>query len=182
MSRSLRRLLLLLFLSALFSGCASMKPEDFRDSTPTLDLETYFTGQVRAWGIFQDRSGKIRRQFTVDILGYMDGDELVLEEDFVYSDGEESRRVWRLKRLDEHHYEGRADDVHGVATGVLYGQAFNFRYTLMLEVGERTWRVNFNDWMFMHEDGVLINRAEMSKFGVRLGEVTLFFKKEGHGT
>jgi hypothetical protein len=170
----------LVLIPALLYGCAGMKPEEFRESTPALNLEEYFTGNVRAWGIFQDRSGRIRRQFTVDIHGYTDGDELVLEEDFVYRDGEESRRVWRLKRLDEHHYEGRAEDVHGVATGALYGQAFSFRYTLLLEVGERTWRVNFNDWMFMHEDGVLVNRAEMSKFGVRLGEVTLFFKKE-HG-
>jgi len=171
----------LLLVTALLYGCAGMKPEDYRDSGPALNLEDYFTGQVRAWGIFQDRSGKIRRQFTVDIKGYMDGEELVLEEDFVYQDGEESRRVWRLTRLDEHHYEGRADDVDGVATGVLYGQAFNFRYTLFLQVGESTWRVNFNDWMFMHEDGVLVNRAEMSKFGIRLGEVTLFFKKDSEG-
>lgn len=156
-----------------------MKPEDFQDSLPALNLEEYFTGQVRAWGIFQDRSGQIRRQFTVDIHGYMDGDELVLEEDFVYRDGEESRRVWRLKRVGPHHYEGRAEDVDGVAAGVLHGQAFNFRYTLRLNVGERAWRVHFNDWMFMHEDGVLINRAEMSKFGIRLGAVTLFFRKDG---
>lgn len=168
----------MLFLLMLTTGCAGMKPEDFRDTTPVLDLEDYFTGSVRAWGIFQDRGGNIRRQFVVDILGYRDGNDLVLEEDFVYADGEQSRRVWRLTRIDEHHYEGRAEDVEGVARGVLYGQAFNFRYTLNLEVGERTWRVNFNDWMFKHEDGVLINRAEMSKFGVRLGEVTLFFKKD----
>lgn len=158
-----------------------MKPEDFRDTSPALDLEAYFTGQVRAWGIFQDRSGRIRRQFTVDILGYMDGDELVLEEDFVYSDGEASRRVWRLKRMDEHRFEGHAADVDGTASGVLYGQAFNFRYTLLLDAGERIWRVTLNDWMFLHEDGVLINRAEMSKFGIRLGEVTLFFRKTGLG-
>lgn len=167
----------LLVLLLTLTGCG-MKPEDYANTTPALDLEAYFTGDVRAWGLFQDRFGKVRRQFTVDIRGYVEDDELVLEEDFVYLDGEKDRRVWRLRRLDEHTYEGRAADVDGVAVGKLYGQAFNFRYVLNLPIGTRVVKVNFDDWMFMHEDGVLVNRAVMSKFGIRLGEVTLFFQKQ----
>lgn len=154
-----------------------MKAEIYDGTEPALDLDTYFSGSVKAWGLFQDRFGRLRRQFTVDIHGYLEGDELVLEEDFQYFDGEKSRRVWRLKRLDDHNYEGRAADVEGVAQGRLYGQALNFSYVLRLPIGSRTWHVNFDDWMFMHADGVLVNRAVMSKWGIRLGEVTLFFKK-----
>ncbi|MCG5497117.1 DUF3833 domain-containing protein [Ectothiorhodospira variabilis] len=159
-----------------------MKIEAFKDRKPTLDLEAYFDGQVKAWGLFQDRFGTVHRQFTVDILGHVEGDELVLEEDFVYDDGEKDRRVWRLKRLDAQHYEGRADDVEGTAKGKLCGQAFNFTYVLRLPISGRIWRVNFDDWMFMHEDGVLVNRAVMSKFGIRLGEVTLFFRRSDDNT
>jgi len=154
-----------------------MKAEDYAGTTPTLVLEDYFLGKVRAWGIFQDRSGKLRRQFTVDIDGRMEGDELVLTEDFVYADGERSQRVWRIRRLDGHRYEGRAADVEGVAQGLAYGQALNWRYDLNLKVGEDTYRVRFDDWMFLHEDGVLVNRAAMSKFGIHLGDVTLFFQR-----
>ncbi|MGM0677728.1 MAG: DUF3833 domain-containing protein [Pseudomonadota bacterium] len=154
-----------------------MKIEAFKDRTPALDLEAYFDGPVKAWGLFQDRFGTVHRQFTVDIQGRVEGDELILEEDFLYDDGEKDRRVWRLKRLDAQHYEGRADDVEGAAKGKLCGQAFNFTYVLRLPIGGRIWRVNFDDWMFMHEDGVLVNRAVMSKFGIRLGDVTLFFRR-----
>lgn len=155
-----------------------MKPEDYAGTTPELVIEDYFLGKVRAWGIFQSRSGEVKRQFTVDIHGEMQGEELVLTEDFVFQDGERSQRVWRIRKLDEHRYEGRADDVVGAATGVAYGKALNWRYTLLLKVDESSYEVKFDDWMFLHEDGVLMNRATMSKFGIRLGEVTLFFQKQ----
>jgi len=180
--RSSIRPWLLVLAAALVAGCGSMKAEDYAGTTPRLVLEEYFLGQVRAWGIFQDRSGKLRRQFTVDIDGRMEGDELVLTEDFVYADGERSQRIWRIHRIDEHRYEGRADDVEGVATGLAYGQALNWRYDLNLRVGEDTYRVHFDDWMFLHEDGVLVNRAAMSKLGIHLGDVTLFFQRQADTT
>ena len=164
------------------AGCASVKPEDYAGTVPRLVLEEYFLGKTRAYGVFQDRSGRLKRQFTVDIDGRMDGGELVLTEDFAFADGERSQRVWRIRRLDEHRYEGRAADVAGTAAGLAYGQALNWRYDLDLKVGDAVYRVRFDDWMFLHEDGVLVNRAEMRKFGIRLGEVTIFFRRADGAT
>lgn len=169
---------LAVLLLLLLTGC-SVNPERYAGTTPEFVLEDYFLGETRAWGIFQGRNGEVKRQFTVDIRGEMQGDELVLTEDFHWRDGEESQRIWRIRRLDAHRYEGRADDVVGTAEGIAYGQALNWRYTLALEVDGKTYQVQFDDWMFLHEDGVLVNRATMRKFGIRLGEVTLFFQKPG---
>jgi len=160
----------------LMAGCSTMKPQDFASTEPALDLFEYFEGDTRAWGIFQSRSGEIKRQFTVDIRGTVNGDLLTLEEDFVYADGEKSRRVWRIRRLDEHRYEGEADDVVGKASALSYGQALNWRYRLQLPYKGTSIEVNFDDWMVLQPDDVLINRAEVSKFGFRVGEVTLFFR------
>lgn len=176
--RTLRWLAPLLLLP-LLAGCSGVKPEDYAGSTPALDLEEYFLGRTRAWGIFQSRSGELKRQFVVDIVGTREGDELVLTEDFEFRDGERSRRVWRIRRTGEHSYEGRADDVVGVATGEIYGQALNWRYDLLLDVGDKQYKVHFDDWMYLHEDGVLVNRAQMRKFGIRVGDVTIFFRKIG---
>lgn len=162
----------------LLTGCGDVKIDDYAGTTPEFRPQEYFLGHTQAWGIFQTRDGALKRQFSVDIDGRMDGDELVLVEDFVYRDGEVSQRVWRIRQLDEHRYEGRASDVVGVATGVAHGQALNWRYKLNVDVDGSEWTFDFDDWMFLLEDGVLVNRAEMSKFGVRVGEVTLFFKKE----
>ncbi len=148
-----------------------MDIEDYRNSQPQFELNEYFLGNVRAWGIFQERGGLVKRQFTVDIVGKVENEELILEEDFNFRDGEQSRRVWRIRKLDEHHYEGRADDVVGIAKGISYGNALHWKYDLNLNVGERTLKVHFDDWMPLQEDGVLLNRATMSKISESAGSL-----------
>jgi hypothetical protein len=163
---------------ALLTGCSTMKPQDFANTTPRFVVEEYFAGKTKAWGIFEDRFGNLRRDFIVEITGTWDGKILTLDEDFTYSDGEKDRRIWTIVKKDEHTYEGRAADVVGIATGLAYGKALNWRYDLNLKVGDGTWRVAFNDWMFLADKDTLINRARVSKFGIEIGEVTLFFRKE----
>ncbi len=154
-----------------------MNVEDFAGTEPRFVLEDYFNGQVRAWGLFQDRSGTVRRQFTVDIDGTWDGERLVLVEDFVYDDGETEQRTWRIRKIDEHNYEGRAENVVGVARGKAYGRALNWQYDFDLKTESRTWRVHFDDWMLLQDDRVMINRATVSKFGFRIGEAIIFFQR-----
>jgi hypothetical protein len=60
----------------------------------------------------------------------------------------------------------------GTAAGQTSGNALNWRYTMALPVDGRTWHVDFDDWMYLVDERVMLNRATMSKFGVRLGEVT----------
>lgn len=163
------------------TGCSEMNIQDFAGRQPQFMLEEYFEGRTRAWGLFEDRFGTVRREFVVDIVGTRDGDTLTLDESFVYADGEIGKRIWRISRVSEHTYEGRADDVIGVATGTTYGNALNWRYDLDLKVGDRTWRVHFDDWMFRQSDDIVINRARMSKFGIELGTVTLVFQKQASG-
>jgi hypothetical protein len=69
--------------------------------------------------------------------------------------------------------------VVGSAEGAAYGQALNWRYTLRLPYRDKTIDVQFDDWMFLQPGGVLVNRATLSKFGFKVGEVTLFFVKRG---
>lgn len=162
----------------ILAGCSTMKLEDFESATPKFRLEDYFLGKTTAWGLFEDRFGNVRRQFEVKIAGRMDGDFLVLDEDFTYSDGGKERRLWRLTPKGEGRYEGHADGVVGTAQGQAKGNAFNWKYTFDLNVGDGdTWRVKFDDWMFLQPDGVLINRAWVSRWGFEIGSVTLFFSK-----
>lgn len=172
-----KTLLGMIFLGVVLTGCGGMDIKKFEAATPQLVLEEYFAGKTRAWGIFEDRFGTLRRQFTVDIDGRWDGRTLVLDERFVYRDGERDRRVWTIEKVGPNRYQGRADDVIGVATGEAKGNALSWRYNMDLKVGDSTLRVHFDDWMFLQPDNVLINRARVSKWGVELGQVTLFFSK-----
>ena len=158
-----------------------MKPEDFAGREPVLLIEDYFAGRTTAWGIFQDRFGRLRRQFKVEIDGTWDGETLTLVEDFLYDDGETEQRVWHITKQDAHAYRGRAEGVIGDAEGTAYGNALQWRYRFALKVGDDTWKVTFDDWLFLQSDGVLINRADVTKFGFKLGEVTLVFHKAAEG-
>ena len=139
------------------NGCTGMKIEDFENTQKPFVLEDYFNGKVHAAGIFEDRFGKIRRQFTVDITGTWNGRELILDEKFVYDDGEKDRRVWTIEKINEGEYEGTADDVIGFARGVSRGNALNWRYDMNLKVGDRIFKVHFNDWMFLQTSGIMLN-------------------------
>ena len=162
---------------ALLAGCAAPGPETYREQKPALDLLTYFDGTVEAWGQFADRSGEVVKRFKVTIRGRVEDETLVLDEQFSYSDGSKQRRVWTIRRLDAHRYAGTAADVVGEARGELWGNALRWRYVLALEIDGKVWNVDFDDWMYLHEDGVMLNHSEMSKFGVRLGEVMIAFRR-----
>ena len=165
-------------LAVLCASCA-IDPRIYSGQEPEFRIESYFLGETRAWGIVQDRSGEVRRRFTVDMVGAWQGEEFVLKEDFVYADGETDYREWRITPVGEHGYEGRADDINGIAKGEAHGNALNWQYSLDVPIDGETWTFHFNDWMYLHEDGVLVNRATFSKFGFTAGEITLFFKKPG---
>ena len=94
----MKHVLCVVFAALFMSGCGTMHPRDFADSKQTLDLFDYFEGHTRAWGLFEDRFGKLRRQFHVDIVGTVDGDTLVLDESFLYADGERQHRTWTIRR------------------------------------------------------------------------------------
>ena len=171
-------LLTLLAGSAVLAGCAGPQVSDYAQQRPALQLDRYFNGRIRAHGIFQKRGGEVVRRFTVVMDCHWEGNQGVLDEAFSYSDGSTSRRVWRLTKHEGGRYTGRADDVVGEAAGQESGNAFRWGYTLRLPVDGKEYEVQFDDWMFLVDERVMLNRATMSKFGITLGEVLLSFTKE----
>ena len=160
------------------AGCAAAPtPADYAAEKPVLDLKTWFNGELTAHGIFTDRAGKVARRFTVQMTGSWNGASGTLDERFTYSDGKTERRVWRLTDEGNGRWTGRADDVVGVAEGRSAGNALNWKYTLSLPVDGKVYEVQFDDWMYLMDDQVMLNKAQMSKFGFHLGEVTLSFYK-----
>ncbi len=155
-----------------------MNPEDFKNQKPRLVIEDYLSGKVRAWGILENRSGKVIRQFSAELNGKWDGKQLVLDEKFNWSDGEIQNRQWKINKLNEHNYEGTAGDVVGKAKGFSYGPAFKFEYVLLVPIKGKEIKITFDDWIFKQDEKIAINRARMSKFGIKVGELTVMFVKE----
>ena len=164
--------------AASVTACATgPSVEAYAAQEPRLVLEEYFAGETVAYGIFEDRFGKVRRTFKVDITGTVEGNTLTLDERFIYNDGERETRVWVIDILGDGLYRGTAGDVPGYATGEVSGNAFNWKYKVDLKVGDSTWNVGFDDWMYLVEDNVLINRAYVTRWGIRIGEVSITFVK-----
>ena len=139
--------------------------------------EEFFVGRSTAWGLFQDRSGRLRRRFTIDAQGIWELGTLTLTENFTYDDGQSERRVWQITKTGGDSYEGIADDVIGAAHGTIAGNALHWTYRFALRLGRRSITVRFDDWLLRLDDDLLVNRAQVSKFGLRLGDVTCVFRK-----
>lgn len=162
-------------------ACSSPSVTQYANEKPNLDLSEYFNGTIDAYGIFTDRSGEVKKRFTVLLVAQwkvVDGKKVgTLDESFEYSDGTKQKRIWTLTETAPGKYIGRADDVVGEALGESAGNALNWAYTLALPVDGTIYHVQFNDWMYLVTPKVMLNKAKMSKFGIDLGEVTLSFYK-----
>lgn len=165
------------------SGCAGVAVDRYRTQTPVLDLAQYFNGTIDGWGMFQDRSGEVIKRFHVVIEAHWvqrDGVEVgTLDEHFQWADGSTSRRVWSIQKTEDNRYVGRADDVVGEALGEAAGNALRWRYVLALPVDGKVWNVTLDDWMYLIDENVMLNRSAMSKFGIHLGDITLSFTRRG---
>ena len=173
-----------MFLGLVTTGlfaCSSPSVTQYANEKPNLDLSEYFNGTIDAYGIFTDRSGEVKKRFTVLLVAQwkvIDGKKVgTLDESFEYSDGTKQKRIWTLTETAPGKYIGRADDVVGDALGESAGNALNWTYTLALPVDGTIYHVQFNDWMYLVTPKVMLNKAKMSKFGIDLGEVTLSFYK-----
>ena len=171
-------LIISLFLITNCSNNNAMKPEDFKNKEPRLIIEEYLSGNIKAWGVLQNRSGKVTRQFSADLNGKWDGKLLILDEKFNWDDGEIQNRQWQITKIDDNNYVGTAGDVVGKAKGFSYGPAFKFEYVLLVPVKGKEMKITFDDWIFKQDDRVAINRATMTKFGIKVAELTVVFVKD----
>ena len=172
-------LFLTLLIILLFTGCSQTDMKEFQNNTPKLDLFNFFEGETIAYGIFEDRFGNLKRQFRVNIDGKINNQTLTLDEDFLYDDGEQAKRIWKIeKKIDNTQkvtYEGKADDIEGKASGSISGNALNWSYDIYLNIKGSNIKVHFNDWIYKQSEDLAINRAYVSKFCINIGSVTLVF-------
>lgn len=168
-----------LFLIACFTlmGCGTQL-SDYESSSPKFNLFEYFVGDVKAWGIVQDYSGKQVRSFEVAIVGRVKGDRLTLVEDFIYNDGVQEQRVWQINRLADGTYQGTAQDIVGMATGAEQGNAMRWQYDFELPYDGSTMTVSMDDWLYRQDEKHLFNITKVKKFGVEVAQVTIFFQKQ----
>jgi hypothetical protein len=144
---------------------------------PKFNFQEFFQGDLIAHGMFKDRFGKVKKTFVVKMNAKWEGNICTLSEYFSYNDGTKSTRIWKIEKLSDNKFIGSADDVLGKAFGIVAGNALKWDYQLKLKVDEDEYKVDFDDWMYLVSDDVLLNQSYMNKWGINLGEVVLSIRK-----
>jgi hypothetical protein len=157
----------------------AQRPADYAETTPAFDLERHLSGALLADGVLYGPTGRVNTRFTAEMQGAWEGGRGRLAEDFRYSTGWEQHREWRIEKLDATRFTATADDVIGVASGQISGSTLLMRYRLQLPERSGGWQLDVTDWLYLGEDGVIVNRSQFRRFGVKLGELVGTIRPRG---
>ena len=171
------RLFFCLLISLALTGC-SVSLSEYQQQDPKLDLSQFFNGHITATGMVQDFKGKVTRRFRADIIGQWEGNKGVLDEVFYFANGDIEYRCWRIKK-DGDSYSGTADDVVGEANGKVSGNTLFWQYSLQVKTDSGLVEVDLEDWIYLIDENNILNRTDMSFYGLPVGEITLHIGRTG---
>ncbi|MDP4984795.1 DUF3833 domain-containing protein [Pseudoalteromonas tunicata] len=171
------RFLLVIFSLLVLTACSNPTINDYQNTEPKLELDQFFNGKLKAYGLVLDRQGLVTRRFEVDLIGSWHNNHGELNEWFYFDDGEKSTRNWKLTKLADGNYTGTAGDVVGIAKGKTAGSALYWKYQLLIKYQGDDYEITLDDWMYLVDDKRLFNKTELSKFGFKVGEVILYIEK-----
>ena len=162
----------------MLQSCSSVRISEYADNSPAMVVEEFFNGSLRAHGIVKDRSGKVIRYFNASIDAYWVDGVGTLDEVFIFDDGEEQRRIWKLVKDDAGNYIGSANDVVGESMLKIAGNSLFLDYVLRIPYNDGTLDLKIDDRMYLVSDRVLINESAMTKWGFNVGQITLVIEKD----
>jgi hypothetical protein len=179
MNKLLKKILIsIVTLMSIFS-CSKIEPKIYQQNSLKFDIRNFFKGDLQAYGILQDRSGKVIKTFTVKMHGSWKENEGILKEDFIFSDQKTDHREWKISIIDDHNFTAQAHDVVGHAKGQQYGNAVRMQYILTIPVNQNKYNFKIDDWMYLVDQDSLINTSTIKKFGFKMATLTIAFKKIG---
>lgn len=173
------KILITIVFAAFLSACSQVNVDEYANNSITFDPNVFFNNTLIAEGFVKDRSGKMTRYFTATIEATWDEQGGVLDEVFLWNDGERQTRVWTFEPSDNGGYIGTAGDVIGTADMRFSGNAINMKYVLdvPLESG-KAMAINMDDWLYQVSESTIVNVTEMTKWGFHVGEVVLTMRIE----
>ncbi|WP_395688858.1 DUF3833 family protein [Aestuariivirga sp.] len=148
-----------------------------KNDSARFDLLAYFEGHTLAHGVFEDRGGRIKRRFAVEMTGRWEAGAMVVDEDFLFDDGERQQRCWTLVPKTSLTFTGTCADAVGEAHGHISDGCAYLRSTLRIKVGSRLISMDFDDAFYDGGGGLVLNRSTVRKLGIRVGQVLIAFRK-----
>jgi hypothetical protein len=163
--------LTILVTKKLFFSFSSQSPADYSDTGPDFVLKKQLSGRILSEGLIYGPNGKMTNSFVAEMVGEWDGDKGTLSESFTYANGRKQERKWYLTIVTENTFTATADDIVGTAQGVVSGSTVKLTYDIILPKEAGGYVLNATDWMYLTDNGAIMNKSEMRKFGIKVAEL-----------
>ena len=177
--RSLAPLLKAPLLTAIvLAGCSKPLPiSHFAGTKPAFDPVAFWTGHHRSFGVVENRAGAPIDTVETDCRGTPEGaDGLHMVQSLTLGDGTVQHRDWHLRRSGKD-FVATANDMVGEADGTAAGRVFHWRFVIATRPGNALYNVTFDQWMYLMDDGSMMNRTTVRKLDLILAEVSEQFEE-----
>jgi hypothetical protein len=161
----------LLFVASRFLGFGAQRPADYAAQSPQIDIRHHLSGPLLCEGVIYGPTGRVTSRFVAQMHGHWDGNRGVLDEHFRYASGAVQDRQWRLTLGNDGNIRAEADDLAHPGTGRQEGSAVQLTYRIRLPAHAGGWVLDVTDWMYLCENGTIINRSQFRKFGIKVAEL-----------
>ena len=161
----------LLLLSLRRIGFIAQRPDDYRDGTPQFDIRKHLDGPMVCEGVIYGPLGRVTSRFTAEFNARWDGNRGVMDEHFRYDSGTVQHRQWRLTLGNDGKIRADADDLVGSGTGRQQGSAVQLLYSIRLPESAGGHVLQVTDWMYLIDNGAIVNRSQFRKFGIKVAEL-----------
>ena len=146
-------------------------PTEYDGAAPAFDIREVLNGPLACEGVIFGPTGRVSSRFVAEFHAEWDGDNGRMTEHFRYDSGETQNREWRLTIEPSGNIRAEADDLVGAGRGRQAGPGVCLKYSIRLPESAGGHVLDAVDWMYLVENGTIINRSQFRKFGLKVAEL-----------
>lgn len=169
--------LALVALKARKLGFAAQRPDDYSKG-PQFDIRKHLDGPLLCEGVVYGPTGRVASRFVADMEARWTGNTGTMTEEFRYDSGARQSRRWTFTLGNDGTIRAEAPDVVGTGTGVQKGSAMHLRYRIRLPEDSGGHVLDTVDWMYLMENGTIMNRSQFRKFGIPVAELVATMRRK----
>lgn len=154
-----------------YAGFSAQSPKDYADATPQFDIRQHLNGPIQCEGIIYGPTGRVSSRFVADMNATWDGNVGSMTEHFKYDSGNTQDRIWTLKIGNDGTIDATAPDIIGTGKGTQEGSAVQLKYRIKLPPEAGGHVLDVTDWMYLMENGTIMNRSQFRKYGIKVAEL-----------
>jgi hypothetical protein len=154
-----------------YASFTAQQPSDYTGKGPVFDLRRHLSGPLACEGVIFGPTGRVTSRFVASMQGTWQGDTGTLAEVFHYDSGTIQHRAWTLALGAGGAIIATAPDVVGQGTGHVEGSGVVLRYRIRLTPEAGGHVLDVTDWMYLMDNGSIMNRSQFRKFGIMVAEL-----------